>query len=145
MLGFIYSIASYVMFLAAYTYFAWFSDGVGVPKTVDSRATNSLVLAAVINSSLVLLFGLQHSIMARARFKRVLTRIIPAAVERATFVLASSVTLVLLMWQWRPIRAVLWSVDSIGVEYERYQASTPRFLPVGVHKDASTVAPSSIS
>jgi protein-S-isoprenylcysteine O-methyltransferase Ste14 len=112
MLGFIYSLASYAGFLAAFTYFAWFSDGVGVPRHVDTGPSTDATLALFINVGLIVLFGLQHSIMARASFKRLLTRFIPAAVERATFVLASSAVLVLLMWQWRAMPNVLWSVES---------------------------------
>ena len=112
LLGFIYSIACYVAFLATFVYFACFTDGVGVSRTVDAGAATSPLLSTVIDFALVLLFGLQHSIMARAGFKRLLTRVIPAPLERATFVLSSSLVLVLLMWQWRPLPAVLWHVDN---------------------------------
>lgn len=112
MLGFIYSIASYAVFLAAFIYFALFSDGVVVPKTVDSGLSPQLATALVINLGLMLLFGLQHSIMARAGFKRIITRWIPASVERSTFVLASSSVLGLLIWQWCPLPTVLWKVES---------------------------------
>jgi protein-S-isoprenylcysteine O-methyltransferase Ste14 len=116
MLGLLYSIASYGVFLAVFTYFAVFSDGVIVPKTVDSGAATSIAVTATINLALILLFGLQHSIMARAGFKRAITRVIPAGVERATYVLASSLALILLMWQWRPLPSVLWHMDnSTGV------------------------------
>ena len=110
MLGFIYSLASYAGFLAAFTTFACFSDGIGVPRHVDTGPSTDAVLALFINVGLIVLFGLQHSIMARPRFKRLVTRFIPDAVERATFVLASSAFLVLLMWQWRAMPGVLWSV-----------------------------------
>jgi protein-S-isoprenylcysteine O-methyltransferase Ste14 len=112
MLGLVYSIASYCIFLGAFTYFAVFSDGVIVPKTVDSGAPTGLAVTVAVNAALILLFGLQHSIMARPGFKRAITRVIPAAIERATYVLASSLVLILLMWQWRPLPTVLWHVDS---------------------------------
>jgi methanethiol S-methyltransferase len=112
MIGFIYSVVSYVGFLAAFTYFAWFSDGVGVPKTVDSGLSTGVPAALAINLGLILLFGLQHSIMARGWFKRALTLLIPTRVERATYVLASNVVLVFLIWQWRPMPTVLWSIES---------------------------------
>jgi protein-S-isoprenylcysteine O-methyltransferase Ste14 len=107
MLGLLYSIVSYCLFLGAFTYFAVFSDGIIVPKTVDSGMPTSIAVATIINLTLILLFGLQHSIMARASFKRALTRVIPPALERATFVLASSLVLSLVMWQWRPLASVL--------------------------------------
>ncbi|HEY0475946.1 MAG TPA: isoprenylcysteine carboxylmethyltransferase family protein [Kofleriaceae bacterium] len=112
MLGLFYSIASYGLFLSSFTYFAVFSDGILVPRTVDSGSPTSIAVAAIVNLSLVLAFGLQHSIMARASFKRVLTRVCPPALERATYVLASSLVLILLMWQWHPWPSVLWHVDS---------------------------------
>lgn len=110
MFGFIYSIGSYLGFLGIFTYFAWFSAGVFVPKHVDSGSSSNLALAVAIDAALILLFGLQHSLMARERFKRGLTRVVPPHLERATYVLASSLVLGLLMWQWRPLNMVLWSV-----------------------------------
>ena len=112
MLGLLYSVTSYGLFLGAFTYFAIFSDGVLVPKTVDSGTPGSIAVAVIINLALILLFGLQHSIMARASFKRAITRVIPHGLERATYVLASSLVLILVMWQWRPLPTVLWHVDN---------------------------------
>jgi methanethiol S-methyltransferase len=107
-----YSVLSYLFFLAVFAYFALFSDGVLVPRSVDVGAPAPLVWALLINVSLILLFGLQHSVMARASFKRAITRLVPAHVERATFVLVSSLTLALLMWLWRPIGGALWRVEN---------------------------------
>jgi protein-S-isoprenylcysteine O-methyltransferase Ste14 len=112
MLGLIYSLACYVGFLAVFTYFGLFSDGVAVPKTVDSGLPDHLGPALLVDLGLMLAFGLQHSVMARAGFKRALTRLIPVPLERATFVLASSAALALLIWQWRPVPIVLWSVEN---------------------------------
>jgi protein-S-isoprenylcysteine O-methyltransferase Ste14 len=115
MFGLIYSIASYLGFLGVFSYFAWFSDGLGVPKHVDSGAPAGLALALLVNASLVLLFGLQHSIMARAGFKRWLTRFVPAHLERATYVLASSLALVVLMWLWQPLTTPLWDAQGTAL------------------------------
>jgi protein-S-isoprenylcysteine O-methyltransferase Ste14 len=112
MFGLLYSIASYVLFLGAFTYFAVFSDGVLVPWTVDSGTPGSTAVAVILDLAVILIFGLQHTIMARASFKRAITRVIPPAVERATFVLASSLALILVMWQWRAMPTVLWHVDN---------------------------------
>jgi len=112
MLGFIYSVVSYLAFLGTFVYFAWFSDGIGVPRTVDNAPAATLSVALAINIGLMLLFGLQHSVMARPAFKRALTRIVPERLERATYVLASSVALALLMWQWRQVDGVLWHVQN---------------------------------
>ncbi len=112
MFGLFYSVVSYLGFLGVYCYFAAFSDGVFVPKTVDSGHGAEPVLALVIDVGLVLLFGLQHSIMARAGFKRVLTRVVPAALERATYVAASTAALAALIWFWQPLSGVVWHVQS---------------------------------
>ena len=82
-----------------------------VAKTIDSEPQVSLIAAILINASLLLLFALQHSIMARPAFKQWWTRIIPAELERSSFVLLSSLCLMLLMWQWQPIGGVVWSTD----------------------------------
>jgi methanethiol S-methyltransferase len=115
MIGLIYSLCSYVGFLAVFSYFAWFSDGAFVPKHVDSGAPGSVGLALAVNLGLILLFGLQHSIMAREGFKRAIARVVPRHVERATYVLASSAALGLLMWQWRPLGGELWAVHDTAV------------------------------
>ena len=111
MFGVIYSLGSYLGFLGVFTYFAWFSDGLGVPKHVDNGEPREMAWALCINAGLVLLFGLQHSIMARAGFKRALTRLIPAHLERATYVLASSLMLSTLMWLWQPLTTSVWKVQ----------------------------------
>jgi protein-S-isoprenylcysteine O-methyltransferase Ste14 len=112
MLGLIYGVVSYLAFLGVFAYFALFSGGVGVPQTVDRAMSAHGNTALIIDLALILIFGLQHSIMARPRFKRALTRVVPATVERATFVLASSAVLALLMWQWRALPTVVWDVES---------------------------------
>lgn len=112
MFGFIYSLLSYAGFLAVFTYFALFSAGILVPRHVDIGEPADLGLALAVNLALLLMFGLQHSIMARERFKRAWTRLIPPQLERATYVLASSLALGVIMWQWRPLPARIWSVES---------------------------------
>jgi protein-S-isoprenylcysteine O-methyltransferase Ste14 len=111
MLRIIYSIGSYLAFLGSFVYFAWFSDGLGVAKTVDTGGSGG-ASALLLDLFLILLFGLQHSVMARPAFKRRLSHVLPSSVERATYVLASSLVLALLIWQWRPVPGLLWSVDN---------------------------------
>jgi methanethiol S-methyltransferase len=112
MLGLVYSALSYVTFLAIFVYFALFSDGLLVPKSVDSGSATGLALALTVNLGLLLLWGMQHSVMARPHFKRWLTRFVPAHLERATYVMFSNLALGLLMWQWQPLHVELWHVES---------------------------------
>lgn len=111
MFGLIYSIFSYGAFLAVFTYFAWFSAGVVVPRSVDAGPLAPMWAAYLVDLGLIALFGLQHSVMARATFKRKLLQILPAHTERATYVLASSAVLAALIMLWRPIPTALWEVQ----------------------------------
>jgi methanethiol S-methyltransferase len=110
--AFAYGLASYVLFLAAFLYAIGFIGNFGVPKSLDSPATDPWTIAPAIDLGLLSLFAVQHSVMARRGFKRFLTRIIPPVLERSTYVLASSIALLLLFWQWRPLGGVVWDVQN---------------------------------
>src|SRR5689334_2563127 len=103
---------AYAAFLAAITYTIGFLADVVVPKGVDDGATGPAWLAVAVDAVLLGVFAVQHSVMARPWFKRWWTRFIPAAVERSTFVLLSSLAVGLLLWQWRPLTAEVWSVET---------------------------------
>lgn len=108
----IYGLLCYLLFLGTYLFFIAFVGDLFVPKTVDSGASTPLHLALIIDFLLITLFALQHSVMARKSFKRWWTQIIPKSIERSTYVGASSLVLIVLIWQWRPIPEVIWSVDN---------------------------------
>jgi len=110
-IAFAYGIVCYAVFLAALLYTIGFLGNFAVPKSIDSGAEGSTIVALAIDGGLLALFALQHSIMARPWFKRAWTRFVPEPVERSTYVLFSSAALLLLFWQWRPIGGILWSVD----------------------------------
>ncbi len=105
---FIYGIASYGLFFVTFLYAVGFLGNLWVPKSIDSAPTHSLGIALAINAGLLAIFAIQHSGMARPAFKRWLTRFIPAAAERSTYVLMSTVALALLMIGWSPLGGVIW-------------------------------------
>ena len=75
-----------------------------------------MLVAVGTDLALLALFAVQHTIMARPWFKRRWTRIVPEPAERATFVLAANVVLVLLFWLWRPVGGTVWSVPGPGAD-----------------------------
>ena len=109
---FLYAVASYLVFFATFLYAVGFIGNVGVPKSLDSPRDIGLGAALAIDLGLLALFAVQHSVMARPAFKRWLTSFVPTPAERSTYVLASSIALLLLFWQWRPIGGVVWHLES---------------------------------
>ena len=102
----------YVCFLLVFLAVVAFVSGVLLPKTIDSGNEAGLGEALLVNGSILALFAVQHTIMARIWFKRWWTGIVHPALERSIFVLATLAILVLLMWQWRAVPDVVWSVES---------------------------------
>jgi protein-S-isoprenylcysteine O-methyltransferase Ste14 len=108
---FLYSLGAYGLFLAVFLYLIAFVGNLFVPRSVDVGPQAPALAAAAVDLLLVAVFGLQHSVMARPAFKRWLTQALPAPVERSTYVLAASLALVLLFWQWRPLPATVWQAQ----------------------------------
>ena len=109
---FAYGLVSYVVFFLTFVYAVGFIGNMYVARSMDSPARTSFLPALVIDAALLLMFAVQHSTMARPAFKEVLTRYIPAAAERSTYVLCSSLLLIALFAFWQPIGGLVWNVTS---------------------------------
>ena len=109
--AFFYGAVSYTVFLATFLYAIGFIGNFAVPKSIDSPSADPWQAALLIDVGLLSLFALQHSIMARRWFKRALMSVLPAQLERSTYVLASSLALLFLFWQWRPLGGIVWDVQ----------------------------------
>ncbi len=107
---FVYGLVSYMVFFLTFVYAVGFIGNLYVPKALDSPARMPFLPALVIDALLLLLFAVQHSVMARPAFKEMLTRFIPAAAERSTYVLCSSLLLIALFAFWQPIGGIVWDV-----------------------------------
>ena len=105
-----YGTLAYVLFLGTFLYAIGFVMGLLVPKTVSDGARVPLAEALLVNGGLLALFAVQHTIMARRAFKRRWTRIVPAQIERSTFVLVTCVILITTFVQWRHLPGSLWEV-----------------------------------
>ena len=115
-LALLYGIAAYLLFFFTLLYAIGFVTGLVVPKTIDTGAVVPLAEALIVNLLLMSLFAIQHSVMARPAFKRWWTRFVPQPIERSTYVLAATLALILLLWQWRPIPSVVWeTTDPMAV------------------------------
>jgi protein-S-isoprenylcysteine O-methyltransferase Ste14 len=109
-----YGALAYIVFFATFLFAIAFVGNLGPWKTIDSGLAGSPLQAVLVDSGLLALFAVQHSVMARPAFKRVWVRIIPKSIERSTYVLAASLVLIVLFWQWRPILTPIWSVSGVG-------------------------------
>lgn len=126
-LTFIYGVIAYAIFFATFLYAAGFMGNLMVPKDIDTGIDTSVFQAFMVNTLLLTVFAVQHSLMARPAFKERWTKIIGKAGERSTYVLFSSLALILLFWQWIPIKNVVWEVQHEGIS----KALTGLFL-VGI-------------
>lgn len=108
----VYGLASYAVSVVTLLYTIAFLANMVVPKTVDSGPVSPMSEALLVDLLLMMIFALQHSVMARQGFKAWWTQFVPKSVERSTYVLMTSVCLALLLWQWRPMPSVLWQIEN---------------------------------
>lgn len=109
---FVYGIISYLIFFGTFVYLILFVGDLYVPKTLNSGSAGSWAGALFVNIGLITLFGIQHTVMARKSFKERWTKIIAKPIERSTYVLLSSLAIILLLWFWQPMTATIWQVEA---------------------------------
>lgn len=131
-LFFAYGVFAHGLFLFTYAWMACFVGNFLVPTAIDGPASGSIGVALVIDGLLLVLFAVQHSVMARPSFKRQWTRIIPRPIERSTYVLISCALVWLLMWQWRPIGVVIWDMQAPALRVLMYALFAVGWLLVPV-------------
>ncbi len=117
---FLYGVLSYALFFLTFLYAVGFIGNFYVPNSLDSASRVPFWQALLTDALLLGVFAVQHSVMARPAFKRLLTRIIPEAAERSTYVLLSSVALIALFAYWQPIGGVIWNVENPALRAVMY-------------------------
>ena len=114
-LFFAYGVVSYAIFFGTFLYALGWVGNFLVPTTLDGAPDGPLGQALLIDLGLLALFAVQHSVMARKWFKDWWTRFVPRPIERSTYTLFSSLALILMFWQWRPLGGVVWELtDPVG-------------------------------
>lgn len=130
LLAFAYGTVAYALFLGTYLYAIGFIGNFAVPTRLDSSAQGPFAQALIVNLLLLALFAVQHSVMARPGFKAVWTRIVPKPVERSTYVLFSSLALILMFALWQPMGVTIWNVETPAIRAVLYGLMATGFFTV---------------
>src|SRR5579863_2114510 len=109
-IAFLYGIVAYIVFFATFLYAIGFVENLVAPKTIDGGTAAPTAQALIVNLVLMSIFAIQHSVMARPRFKQWWTKFVPPSVERTTYVLLASLALAFLLWQWQPMPTMVWQI-----------------------------------
>jgi protein-S-isoprenylcysteine O-methyltransferase Ste14 len=125
-----YGILSYAIFFGTFLYGYLFIGNLGSPTALDGPAVEATTAGLLLNIVLLTVFAIQHSVMARPGFKSWVTRYIPRAAERSTYVLFSSFALILLFWQWSPLGGVIWHIENPSARLIIYAIYTLGWLIV---------------
>jgi protein-S-isoprenylcysteine O-methyltransferase Ste14 len=112
-LGFAFGLFAYLVFLLSVVYAIGFVGNIYVPKSIDSGYVSDPAISCLIDMLLLAAFAIPHSVMARPAFKAAWTKIVPVSMERSVYVLQSSLLLLLLFWQWRPLPASIWQIHGV--------------------------------
>ena len=106
-----YGVAAYTIGVAALLAVILTMLGV-LPFGVVPLGTLGFGAGLALDVLLLVAFALQHSVMARPSFKERWTRLIPAAAERSTYVLATGIVLAPMLALWQPMPNVVWSIEA---------------------------------
>lgn len=112
-----YGILAYLIFLISFLYAIGFVNNLWVPKGIDSGTEIELMSALITNIGLLSLFAIQHSVMARPAFKKWWIKIVGKPSERSTYILLTSLALLLIFWKWQPMTDVIWTIENSTVAF----------------------------
>lgn len=70
------------------------------------------VSPVLVNLGLVSMWGFIHTVMARQSFKDLVTKLIPVAAERPTYVLIAGITSIALVGYWHQVPGQLWHLEA---------------------------------
>jgi methanethiol S-methyltransferase len=114
--AFFYGLVCYAIFFVTFLYACGFIGNFVVPHSIDSTPVISWNNALLVDVTLLGIFGIQHSVMARQGFKNWWTQFVSKPIERSTYVLFSSLCLIALFYLWQPIGGIIWNVTNpVGV------------------------------